>query len=153
MSKEHLVIAEQTLLRSIGFDTSFEDRQVMLLNVLHHLEAPMILFETSISLLNDFQGRAACEQRPTRVVVAAAISVSLTLLEATELLPAGWSRTLEVEPDAPVLAATCHAILDVYDPDRSSEKSRVMAAKVLDAAHVEAAASAASVATDKNEQT
>ena len=144
--KEHLVAAEQTLLRSIGFDTSFEDRQVMLLNVLHHLQAPMHIFELSISLLNDFQGRAACEEQPTRVVVAAAISLSAALLEMAETLPVGWSRALEVEPDAPALAATCHAILDVYG---RSEHSMAAAAKVDAAMAAAAAASRAAAAKEK----
>ena len=70
-----LIAKEQLLLRELGYDTSFDDRQVLLLNSLRLLRAPRALYELAVALLNDFCGRAASEQRPARIVVAAAIGL------------------------------------------------------------------------------
>ena len=109
--KSCLVAKEQLLLRELGYDTSFEDRQVLLLNSLRLLRAPRALYELAVALLNDFCGRS--DQRPARIVVTAAIGLGAQLLELP--LPTGWSQILEVDLAAPAFVATCHAMLDVYD--------------------------------------
>ena len=108
--KEALILTEQRLLRELGFDTSCDDVQVLLLNALRALGAPHALYELSIALLND--GAHTSTGLPARLRVAAALSLAADALEVT--LPTHWQHTLEVAGDKQ-LEAACHAVLDVYD--------------------------------------
>lgn len=116
--KAKMVTAEQLVLRELGFDTSFEDAQVLLLNSLRLFRAPKALYELSVSLLNDTM-HTLHELRTSRVLVAAAICVGAELLGLP--LPAGWHGVLEVETS--VLATACHAVLDVYDRQETPSAS------------------------------
>lgn len=109
--KEQLVLGEQHLLRSLGYDTACVDAQILLLNTLHALRASHALYELCIALLNDAAG--ACATLTVRVTVAAIISIGAASLEVP--LPALWLRILEVDGDPHALASACNAILDVYD--------------------------------------
>lgn len=108
--KSRMVAAEQLLLRELGFDTGFEDAQVLLLNSLRLLRAPKALYELSVALLNDASMRLR-EPRPSRVIAAAAISLAAEMLALP--LPNGWAGVLEVEASA--LAEASHAILAIYE--------------------------------------
>ena len=116
--KERALLAEQLLLRSLGWNTAFTDRQVLCLQALQHLtqdsdqSLPQAMRELSIALLNDCAGDATCERQPHRVLATAAIRLAALFLELR--LPGGWSRILEVEPDDDALDAVCHAMIDTY---------------------------------------
>ena len=108
--KERLIAAEQSLLRTLNFETVCEDPQVLLLNTLRALRAPRGLYQLAIALLNDSAAAARCDDHPTRARVAAAIALGAEML-AVPLRP-GWSAELEVELSS--LAAAAHTLLDVY---------------------------------------
>ena len=111
--KEQLALSEQRLLRALGFDAACADAQVPLLNALRAFDAPRSLYELCVALLNDGSHSLACAGVPSRLRVAAAISVGAGALDVA--LPADWKRVLEIDGDERALAAACHALLDAYD--------------------------------------
>ena len=112
--KERLVLAEQQLLRSLGYETASADPQVLLLNALHFFRAPRALYELCVALLNDSAG--ACAHVPPRITVAAALTLGAAALMLP--LPNTWASVLEVDGDTEAIARASHAILDMYDPPR-----------------------------------
>ena len=109
--KERALLAEQLLLRSLGWNTAFTDRQVLCLQALQHLtqdsdqSLPQAMRELSIALLNDCAGDATCERQPHRVLATAAIRLAAF---PSSLSSRRLSRILEVEPDDDALDAVCH---------------------------------------------
>jgi hypothetical protein len=112
--KERLIAAEQSLLRLLGFDTAFDDHQVLLLNALRRLSAPVALYELCIALLNDSAGAAAAsgdgKGSSGRARVAGTIGVGAELLGVR--LAKGWCAILEVEPAT--LTRACDDLVGVY---------------------------------------
>ena len=108
--KSRMMACEMLLLRELGFDTGFEDAQVLLLNSLRLFRAPKALYELSVALLNDATTQLR-EPRPSRVLVAAAIGLAAEMLALP--LPTRWPGVLEVE--AVALSEASHAILAIYD--------------------------------------
>lgn len=119
--KESLVLAEQRLLRSLGFDTACVDPQVLLLNALRVLGAPRGLYELSVALLND--GAGACVGVPSRVLVAAAIGLAASALDVP--LPESWRRQLEVDGEPQAVASACHTLLDAYAGGADGERHSI----------------------------
>ena len=113
--KEDLVLMEQKVLRSLGFDVGCtSDAQVLLLNFLRFLRAPPPLFRLTVAIANDSTASPVCTALPSRVLVAAVVGISAQMLGVG--LPGGWRDVLEVQDDDAFKLA-CHAVLDVYDDD------------------------------------
>ena len=109
--KERLVLGEQRLLRSIGHATMPPDAQVLLLNILHKFGASSALSEVCIALLNDTSTHSGI---PSLVAVSAAATLGARALDLS--MPASWKIVLEVDTNPLALSATCHMMLDAYDP-------------------------------------
>jgi hypothetical protein len=120
--KERLVLAEQRLLRALGFDTSCIDPQVLLLNVLRACSCSLALCELSVAVLND--GTHALAALPPRLRVAAALQVGASALGLA--LPTHWQQLLGVDGEPHALAAACHALLDSYDPRRGTSELSIV---------------------------
>ena len=75
--REDVLEREQRLLRALGFDAACADAQVPLLNALRAFDAPRSLYELCVALLNDGSHSLACAGVPSRLRVAAAISVGI----------------------------------------------------------------------------
>mmetsp|Transcript_68802 Transcript_68802/g.114353 ORF Transcript_68802/g.114353 Transcript_68802/m.114353 type:complete len:153 (+) Transcript_68802:1-459(+) len=117
-----MVRQEQLVLRALGFDLTVEQPQPLLLNYLHVLRAPGNLCELSSALLNDSAISSACARRPPTLNAAAAIAMAASMLRIT--LPNRWWLIFDADEDE--LAATCHAIADLYD---GSVRPEVQAAR------------------------
>lgn len=114
--KEQVLLAEQRLLRALGFNTRTAQPHVLLLNVLRALGAPRALYDLSAALLNDGCGAGVSTAFNSRVLVAAVIGMGAAMLELP--LPPGWRDVLEVNDHA--VESACHALLDCYAPADSS---------------------------------
>ena len=108
--KEQVLLAEQRLLRALGFNTRTAQPHVLLLNVLRALGAPRALYDLSTALLNDGCGAGVSTAFNSRVLVAAVIGLGAAMLELP--LPPGWRDVLEVSDHA--VESACHALLDCY---------------------------------------
>ena len=142
--KERIVLAEQQVLRSLGYDTAVEQPQILLLNFLRLLDVPRPLYGLCASLLNDAAGEPRV-RLPPRALVAAAVRLGAEML--AHPLPDGWCRSLELDDEQ--LDVACHVILDAYtDPPREGGSAPEQAPEAVPqlAAPVAEAAPAAPVA-------
>lgn len=109
--KEEVILAEQSILRAIAFDTNVPQPQVLLLNYLRLVEAPHAVCVLAVAILNDGTSDEVCAAHPGRELVAGAMGLAAEALGIP--LVSSWRLVLEVDDAA--YDCMCHALLSIYE--------------------------------------